>query len=453
MRRREEPKRHEPAAETNGELSQDDEAKNHKANSPPRRVIIFMVLISYLVTLCMFALKENHNLIGNVSEHTTATSNTKYAKMETQLMQYFDKISAAQASPKISPTINELISLRLGGHQAGFGNILIGVFAVFMEAFVSDKFPILNNCIILSMYEHPNPQLSFLNHGGKTGEKCQFNEQQLSKYSPNPDKKHKGKQVNNQAVVSDMKSDGVLKKYSNMLQLEETDMRLYDIVSSTMAKWIMQRPTPLFQRLVNERKKQVMSQCNTDGIHFGIQIRTWRDFDYGHGQYYEAVYADIVDCIKNWLNKQLKDSNLRSRACLYITSDDPVETKRLVASLTDVNDRLTFATAVPTSQDTWHTDESFKAGKSNFDPQNLNNHEELIDWYIFGEANAAIYTLGGTYGRTARMRRGYSSQANDFVVGRKNASDKFTCHAVQDYDSEIFKGWYASGSLEAVHGK
>lgn len=243
-----------------------------------------------------------------------------------------------------------------------------------------------------------------------------------------------------------MTKNGIMKKYASMLsKIDERDLRLYDVVSSAMAKWMLSRPTKIFQTLVDERKKDVLAQCGTDGIQFGIQIRTWRDDEYGHGQMYEVVFDDIISCINSWLGSGVRAMNSRSKYCVYITSDDPEETKHLVNKLRDVDDRLTFVTAVPPSDDSWHTEESFKVNKTNFDPQHLLKHNELIDWYIFGEADASIYSLRSSFGRTARMRRGYEGQNNDYIVGRENMGLQFMCTSVRDYN--LSSGWSGYGTL------
>jgi hypothetical protein len=239
-----------------------------------------------------------------------------------------------------------------------------------------------------------------------------------------------------------------MKEYESLLQMEEKgDLLLYDLVSSTMAKWMLQKPTPLFQSLVDRRKKQILSQCGTDTITFGIQMRTWRDHAYLHSQLYEAIFDNIIGCTKSWINDALQATTLRSKACVWITSDDPDEADKVAKNLQDIDDRLTFAVAVPPPQDSWHTAESFNSNKTNFDPrEGFTQHEELIDWYIFGEADAAIYTVRSTFGRTARMRRGYSGQQKDFLVGRENMNLEFVCNSVQDYEKS--SGWSGYGALQ-----
>lgn len=138
--------------------------------------------------------------------------------------------------------------------------------------------------------------------------------------------------------------------------------------------------------------------------------------------------------------------------CVYITSDDPVEIKPMVEKWQDVDQKiLKFVISQPQSQDSWHSKDSFAEHKSNFDPKLLAQHEELIDWMIFGEADAAIYTLGSTFGRTARMRRGYVGQKYDYVVGRSSngngAKNPFICSSVQPLDSPSVK-WTGLGTLD-----
>lgn len=145
------------------------------------------IVLAFLVALHIYyAITKTDTFVSKLD------ITNEYATMERHLIQYFDQTAREQATADSSSSINELISLRLGAsHQAGFGNIMIGVNSLFMEAFVTNKFPLLNNCVILSMFQHPNPGLSFLNHGGRDGDKCIFDDFNLSKYSPNPNKKMK----------------------------------------------------------------------------------------------------------------------------------------------------------------------------------------------------------------------------------------------------------------------
>jgi hypothetical protein len=396
------------------------------------------------------------NFVTQNNEQHTETADQQ---IENQLMEFFDRTAVEQVNPDSS--INKLISLRTSGNlQAGFGNIMVGVIAVIMESFVSERFPIINNCIILNMFQHPNPSLSFLSNNDDRGagdeSKCAFDERQLEKYTPIPNNITNKKQVNNQAVVQDMRKDGVMKKYASMLEsIDEGDPRLYDMVSSAAARWMMQRLTPLFQSLVDKEKKRVLSQCeNATKIDFAIQIRTWRDFpDLLKRPMYTEIRDEIEDCIRgrlaNMLHKSDRAMTSETKACVYITSDDPMEMKSMADRMFDTNDRVNFVISHrPASDDAWHSADSFAKHKSEFDPKLLAKHEELIDWMIFGEAEEAIYTLRSTFGRTSRMRRGYGGQRNDFVVGstRSGVNKEFVCNPVQGVDLSLME-WSGFGTL------
>ena len=91
-----------------------------------------------------------------VTQKNEQHTDTVDQQVEHQLMEFFDRAAVEQVNP--ATPIRKLISLRTSGKlQAGFRNSMLGAIAVIMEAFVSKSFLIVNQCIILSMLQHPNP--------------------------------------------------------------------------------------------------------------------------------------------------------------------------------------------------------------------------------------------------------------------------------------------------------
>ena len=101
----------------------------------------------------------------------------------------------------------------------------MGAFSMILIGFVDARIPLLANCVITSMFQHPDPSLYFLKPPYE-GANCSFHQDDLSIFAPISSSSG-NYPINNQAAVA---------IYAKFLELPESDPRLYDIASSTAAQ-------------------------------------------------------------------------------------------------------------------------------------------------------------------------------------------------------------------------
>jgi len=111
----------------------------------------------------------------------------------------------------------------------------MGAFSMILIGFVDARIPLLTNCVIASMFQHPDPSLYFLKPPYE-GANCSFHQDDLSIFAPISSSSG-NYPINNQAAVAEaMKESTNREIYANLLELPESDPRLYDIASSTAAQ-------------------------------------------------------------------------------------------------------------------------------------------------------------------------------------------------------------------------
>jgi hypothetical protein len=223
----------------------------------------------------------------------------------------------------------------------------------------------------------------------------------------------------------------------NLLEMDETDPRFYNVASSTAAQWMLSNPSPLFNQYYHEYKQSVLKQCQyrDDGIatasnlDVAVQLCTWCDYGYFWNQY-EATKEDILQCLEGFFLfiKPLRGDkdNDKNKRCVFFTSDDDNETKyitdRLKASLWKAGMDIDFVTSNRSIQlarhFSWHTRDGNNDFKDAFDACDLQYRINLLIWMLLGDADHVIYTVGSPYGQTACMRQGYHGQKHAFSSSR-----------------------------------
>ena len=118
-----------------------------------------------------------------------------------------------------------------------------------------------------------------------------------------------------------------------------------------------------------------------------IQLRTWRDFKYFQNQC-QGARDSVVDCL---LKRLLSVTNrVKGHICVFFASDDAAETATVMTRL----------------------------------QENLRCCTMMLDWMLLSEADEAVCTLGSTFGRSARMRRGHAGQEHDHLIDTKPFATK-----------------------------
>jgi hypothetical protein len=288
-----------------------------------------------------------------------------------------------------------------------------------------------------------------------------------------PDKKA---YINVLGTGDSLKRGAVRDMYADMLNMSTTDPRLYDVMSSTAAQWMLSNPSPRFKRIYQDFKTDKLSQCSSGHFDFGIQIRSWVDW-VSYYSFFEKNKPCIIDCIEsvivNFIETKISSSD-EHRPCIFLTSDSGPDAADIIDKLKqrfqaltpalsvdfvvsalpqlikgEIEDRAAYQTKIRSVNDkpfSWRSDFVLRSTRNEFNINDLMKRTDLLDWMLLGDVDAAIYTGASTFGRSARMRGGYSAQRNDHVVTTRPSAGGggggCVCQAVQpeDYSGVTFNG-------------
>lgn len=187
-------------------------------------------------------------------------------------------------------------------------------------------------------------------------------------------------------------------------------------------------------------------------IDIAAQFRSWRDVRPVDHSFHSAGGACFLSCLLEAARRAALALG-KSSLCVFVTSDNVTSTHlvadTLRASSVPISSALNLTLRPffnPHPSDHWHSAELIEAFRYELaDPQReLGNHAELFDWYLLGEAKAAVYTSGSTYATTARLRKGLDNMLLDWTSAMSDPPHS-ACECVP-FDSHLLT---ASNSTSA----
>jgi len=212
--------------------------------------------------------------------------------------------------------------------------------------------------------------------------------------------------------------------YESILKLDFHGLDYWSQIFANVASWAMSRPSTMWTELVKNYTKTVFrgdDLCSGEDIDLVTQFRTWRDVRPADMNFRDAGGDCHTKCLVARAKAYGKTFN-KTHLCIFVTSDNATSSAVLVKTLKGLStESLQFRAFTHEDEDVhWHTID-LTSGNTRYEmPPNkaevLSAHSELFDWYLMGEAKAAVYTGGSTYGMTARLRKGIENHLLDYTA-------------------------------------
>lgn len=351
-----------------------------------------------------------------------------------RLMNFFDETSRVNFMNSTS-----VLTFRPTQSLQGFGNLMVGAYGMILLAHAKGAVPLVAHSMVASMFDHP------LSHEGLTFQKLLEEPDGTislpSVTASGPDAiRDSGpgdvSYVNVLGTGDALKRGAARDMYADILNMSTTDPRLYDVMSTTAAQWMLSNPSPRFQRLYDDFKAEKQSQCSSGHFDVAIQLRTWKDW-----KNYYSIYVKNKECIVNCISSILLDAihNIPKKTdgggdgggdgssppCVFFTSDSEADAadvinilkQRLAASSSPdsnvirVAEFIASAPPIQTKAEFEHSD-SYKPKSSNenhfkwrsdfvlrtsrdsFNIHDLSKRTDLLDWMLLGDIDVGIYTVG-----------------------------------------------------------
>lgn len=356
----------------------------------------------------------------------------------------------------------------------GFGNLIIGTFGMMLLAHVKGDIPLVAHAMVAAMFNHPlsNEGLTFqkiLEDPDGTISLPSVSDSGPETFRENgPNKKT---YINVLGTGDSLKRDPVRQFYADLLNMSTSDPRLYDVMSSAAAQWMLNNPSRRFQSIYEEFKAEKESQCTSGHFDFGIQLRSWVDWL----SYYDAFKKNkpcIVDCIEsvivNVVTSAARENDVPP--CVFFTADSGEDANDIINSLKrkfsvrspavevefvvsarptlikgEIDDREAYKLHGENDKPfAWRSDFVLRSTRDSFNINDLSKRTDLLDWMLFGDVDTGIYSGGSTFGRTARMRRGYFAQLNDHIFTTRAALTQKGCMCVpvqpEDFSNIKYNG-------------
>ena len=309
------------------------------------------------------------------------------------------------------------------GSFGGFGNLVFTLLGVQLMSILLNRIPFMNHHLMLNMFLHPDPRQSWeiLPASSWTSLKATVaTRPPLCRDVPSvPFARISHKYGINgcfQAYIIHREAPPILDRMLS-LHYPVENVTYYDQMASQIAEWTFSRPHPHWKEIVDDYRKKTFLPCGTDveAADLAIQFRSWRDvvgesadFTQVGGLCHEICAKEMAIEVQQQLNRPI---------CVYITSDNDTSSELLADSLRNLSPgKIQAVYGVEENAAHWHSGSLVDSGRwGEFDPTILQDHQELKDWMLLGEASHALYTAGSTFAITARLRAGLPAQFNDRV--------------------------------------
>lgn len=321
----------------------------------------------------------------------------------------------------------------------GYGNFIGSLVTAFIVSLYSNRIFVLNNQVVLSMFQHPDPTLSFKNIELTSSMHCTRDCQDVI-MSMKSNVKVIGVNRCDQAAIRD---PAILSWYSKTFNVPNTYVGAHETwlltenrPSYDIVHWLLSKPTPEWEKVMKDRAQKVYANCSRNGIiphhaNLGLQIRTFADLGRHSTSHQEKCYVDCAESLARYLHDIHQHP-----ICVLVTSDNSDLTDRIITEL----DKIPYITAVhndyPHASTLSHSagilldhrdDKSFSITK-------IMDHPEFIDWMLLSESDTAVYTQGSTFASSARYRAGLFRAKDDRVV-REISQQECTCENIADPSS------------------
>ena len=342
-----------------------------------------------------------------------------------RLLNYFDEKSRANFV-----TSTSVLTFRPSQSLQGFGNLMVGTYGMILLANANAAVPLVAHSMVASMFNHPlfEEGLSFQ----KLLEDPDGTISLPSVAASGPETITESgagevSYINVLGTGDALKRGAARNLYADLLNMSTHDPRLYDVMSSTAAQWMLSNPSRRFQRLYDDFKAEKLSQCSSGHFDVAIQLRTWKDW-INYYSYYEKNKACIVDCIGSVLLDVIRTiqaksgSDTDSPPCVFFTSDSDADAaevidilkRRLAALSPDPVLAVEFVVSAPPTQTQaeiehsssyrpkstnenhfmWRSDFVLRTSRDSFNIHDLSKRTDLLDWMLLGDVDVAVYSGG-----------------------------------------------------------
>jgi hypothetical protein len=309
----------------------------------------------------------------------------------------------------------------------GYGNFIGSVVAATLVSFLSNRVLVLNNAVFRSMFQHPDPSLSFnsFNITLETVMYCPSTRNFLLAAMRQSHHKIIGVNRGDQSLTH---HQPVLEWYSTTLSVPipiQTPgspwMISHNRLSYDIAQWLMSHPTPEWETLLKERVKVIFANCShadagvPQRANVGLQIRTFADIGGKSSQELEKCY---IDCALNLSSHLYRRQRKHRPICVLVTSDDSRMTDRVIRELQKVPSVRAVHNGYPTGSTLSHSAHLLLSQREDdsFRLQSIKDHPEFVDWMLLSDSETAIYSQGSTFASSARHRAGIYRAKDDHVV-------------------------------------
>jgi hypothetical protein len=375
-------------------------------------------------------------LVSKASANNTNTPSVNSGEDFHQLEQiYFQRISKKMRNLSQTIQINHpnpsdfavALSTKVVTY-GGFGNFIGSVVTAGLVSFLSDRVLVLNNALFRSMFQHPDPSLSFnsLNITRETVMYCPSAPNLFLAASRQSHHKIIGVNRGDQYLTH---HQPVLEWYSTTLsvpipvQTPESPWRISENrLSYDLAQWLLSHPTPEWETILKKRAKMVFANCShadtsvPQRASVGLQIRTFADLGRKSSPELEKCY---IDCALNLTSHLYRRQRKHRPICVLVTSDDSRLTDRVVDELQKVPYVIAVHNDYPTSSTLSHSGNLLMSQREDdsFSLQSIKDHPEFVDWMLLSDSETAVYSQSSTFASSARHRAGIYRAKDDHVVG------------------------------------
>lgn len=376
---------------------------------------------------------ETHETSSSLSSPSPSSSSSFHQLRQeyfTQLSSKLQKMTRSMHQLYPDPSQHAVGFSTCIKFYGGYGNFIGSLVTAAVISFYSNRILVLNNPVLVSMFQHPDPMQSF-NSFNVTSLYCPKSCPDIVRASTSLEKvigvnRCDGQVIHDQNVatwyVKNIAIPLVPLSTGSLLELYRPH---YELIH-----WLLSNPTPGWGSHMQKRAKMVYANCSQHGVvphraNLALQIRTFSDMGRTSTASQEQCY---IDCTLE-IAKSLHDAHLH-HICLMVTSDNSELTDRVIEKL----EMTSYITAVhndyPNASILSHSgnilmdhrlDKSFSLDK-------IMDHPEFVDWMLLSDAEVAVYTHGSTFAMSARHRAGVIRAKDDRAVSFQPGDCK--CHAV-----------------------
>ena len=328
-----------------------------------------------------------------------------------QLQEYLDNTSRMNYNNSTS-----ILTFRPSQSLQGFGNLMVGAYGMILISQAQAAVPLLAHAMVASMFDHPLSEEGLYFQRLLEDPDGTITLPDVVDSGPENIRNGAGKVsfVNVLGTGDNLKKKPMKELYGGLLNMSSTDPRLYDVMSSTAAQWMLSKPSHRFQQIYNTFKTQKLAECSSGHFDFGIQIRTWKDWT-SYYSFFEKNIDCVVECISFIMEEKIrrKGFEVDNPPCVFITSDSKSDSESIIKKLTLRLDEtfpslntefVTSTTPLQTHAEiehsnsykrktendkpfSWRSDFVLRTSRQNFNIKDLSKRTDLLDWMLFGEVD------------------------------------------------------------------